>query len=385
MKEYKLADFDTTAPYEELAAIKDPFQQGRALRAMAEQARAAGCKGFMAAWKDYQRSLKMASAMTETSNVTQYEEQMLELDTGEWEADDTGVWRYGGLGGMEIACSHPIMPIERLRNIDTGELKVKLAFRRGNKARKVWNEIVTDFDTVSNAKNIVSLSRIGVSVTSGKRAQNLVDFLTDVMDRNYDVIPERKSVSRMGWNEEGFSPYVEQVVFDGNDKFERIFNAIRPHGIYQKWLDEALDARAHSITARVVLATSFASVLVGPMGCLPFFVHLWGMDSGTGENGRPDAGRRRVGQPVHRRGLHSYVQINQRRLRDHRGVSQFAAYVYRRPAACQGQPGKADLQCIRIGLRCGETAIKQGTRPFLYANLGQLLHNVRRNAHDGRQ
>ena len=100
------------------------------------------------------------------------------------------------------------MPVERLKNIDTGELKIRIAFRRGKQiGRRVWSEILTDFDTVSNAKNIVSLSRIGVSVTSGRRSQNLVDYIADVLDRNYDLIPERR-VSRMGWSEEGFSPYV---------------------------------------------------------------------------------------------------------------------------------------------------------------------------------
>ena len=32
-----------------------------------------------------------------------------------------------------------------------------------------------------------------------------------------------------------------------------------------------------------MLAASFASVLIRKLGCLPFFVHLWGVDSGTGK------------------------------------------------------------------------------------------------------
>lgn len=31
------------------------------------------------------------------------------------------------------------------------------------------------------------------------------------------------------------------------------------------------------------LAASFASPLLEPLNCLPFFVHLWGVDSGTGK------------------------------------------------------------------------------------------------------
>lgn len=38
-----------------------------------------------------------------------------------------------------------------------------------------------------------------------------------------------------------------------------------------------------STTAKIILAASFASVLLEPLNCLPFFVHLWGVDSGTGK------------------------------------------------------------------------------------------------------
>ena len=44
----------------------------------------------------------------------------------------------------------------------------------------------------------------------------MVDFLRDAIDKNQDIIPEVKAVSRMGWNEEGFSPYVGGVAFDRN-------------------------------------------------------------------------------------------------------------------------------------------------------------------------
>ena len=283
---YTREDFYTTKPYEELVCIEDPFQQTIAEKRLAEYAKKVEFSGFKETLRQYKASLKNAaqSSIYVIERLSKFDEQVLELDTGDWIADDAGIWKYGGLGGaIEVACSHPIMPIERLKNINTGELKVRLAFRRGNKDKQLWKEILTDFDIVSNAKNIVSLSRIGISVTSGKRAQNLVDYLTDVMDKNYDFIPERKSVSKMGWNQEGFSPYVDGIVFDGNENFERTYFAINPHGSYEKWLEEAKSAREYSLGAKIVMAAAFGSVLVEPLGCLPFFVHLWGMDSGTGK------------------------------------------------------------------------------------------------------
>lgn len=241
-------------------------------------------KAFRKTLRQYRESVRKAaaSAMTPADNVSEIEGQDMELDTGDWLVDDYGVRKQ--FGENEVACSHPIWPVERLKNIDTGEMKVRLAFRRGSGGRRLFQTILTDFDTVSNAKNIVSLARIGISVTSGKRAQALVDYIADVMDLNYDRIPEIKSVSRMGWNEEGFAPYVEGVVFDGNANFADTFEAIHPRGSYEVWKAEAKACRQYSIAARLVLAASFASPLVGPLGCLPFFVHLWGMDSATGKS-----------------------------------------------------------------------------------------------------
>lgn len=285
IKEFTKEDFETgLEPYEEVYKYRgDPFQEKRALEKMSALAKALKVVDFKKTYQAYVKSQKLADSSCAEENLTQFDDQAFEFDTGEWMADDSGVWRYGSMGTCEIACSHPILPTERLRNIDTGELKVRLQFRRGRQGHKSWSEILTDFDTVSNAKNIVSLSRIGISVTSGRRAQNLVDYIADVLDKNYDHIPERKSVSRMGWNEEGFSPYVDNIVFDGNPGFVKLFEAIGTHGSFDAWLKEAIAARKYSVAGRIVLAASFASALIQPVGILPFFVHLWGMDSGTGK------------------------------------------------------------------------------------------------------
>lgn len=281
---YTALDFmSSTEPLEFVYQFhKNAFQEDQILTAMSELAKSVGVNGFKGKYQKYQRSLQPIGIDAE--NVSQFDEQPIQLDTGEWKTDESGVWKYAPQGGIEIACTHPILPIRRLRNIDTGELKVTLAFRRGTRSKKAWTEITTDFDTVSNSKSITSLSRIGISVTSGKRAQNLVDYIADVLDKNYDLIPEFKSTSKMGWNEEGFSPYVDEVIFDGNPGFEKIFQSIRQVGKYDVWLKEALSVRKYSVTAKIVLAASFASTLIEPCGILPFFVHLWGMDSATGKS-----------------------------------------------------------------------------------------------------
>ena len=277
-----LDDFDSGRVFEYLTSIRDPYEQGMAERRMADKAKECGFKDFKKLLSLYKKKLKAAAMpMIQDDGISEFGDQPFELNTGEWHADETGIWKYGGSNGNIIwACSHPIMPVQRLRGVDTGLIKVKLLFWRGRHK----SEVVVDAKDISSANKIVDrLSSVGVSVTSGERANALVDFLRDMLDLNQDVIPEVKAVSRMGWNEEGFSPYTKGIVFDSAEAFRGAYKAISQVGNYDVWKQEALDARRYSITSRVVLAASFASVLVEPLGCLPFFVHLWGMDSGTGK------------------------------------------------------------------------------------------------------
>ena len=280
-------DFDNGRVFEYLTSIKDPYEQGMEERRLSALASQEGFKYFRKLFILYKQRIKaIEREVISEDSISEFEAQPFELNTGQWRADETGVWRYGKGDGSNIvwACSHPIMPVQRLRGVDTGLLKVKLLYSRGFSKKKTFSEVVVDARDIASATKIVDrLSAVGISVTSGERANNLVDYLRDMLDLNQDIIPEVKSVSRMGWNEEGFSPYASGIVFDSADTFRGTYNAITQVGSYEAWKEEALDARSYSLTARIVLAASFASVLVEPLGCLPFFVHLWGMESSTGK------------------------------------------------------------------------------------------------------
>ena len=76
---------------------------------------------------------------------------------------------------------------------------------------------------------------------------------------------------------------MDGLIFDGDANFKAMFEAIRSRGSESKWIEIAKEARKMSTTAQILLAASFASVLLEPLNCLPFFVHLWGVDSGTGK------------------------------------------------------------------------------------------------------
>lgn len=285
MPDFALEDFESGHVFEWLLTIESPYQRKMAERNVKKLAKQIKFTDFTPCYEEYIKEVnKIRSILSiHDDSFSEFLEQPLELNVGEWTADETGIWKRNKNGDIVIACKNPIMPVQRLVSIDTDMEKVKLRFRIGNASNKRWKEIIVPRSKISKANDIIALADNGVSVTSGERAQALVDYLRDLLDKNEDTIPEVKAVSRMGWNDEGFSPYVSDVVFDSADSFRPVYKSIAQVGSFDQWITEALDARSYSLTARIVLASSFASVLVEPLGCLPFFVHLWSMDAGTGK------------------------------------------------------------------------------------------------------
>ncbi len=265
----------TTKPFEYLYAHKEnKFEMKQLLGLMSAQAQTVGVRNLAALFKAYVETV--SGTVTPGYNRTDFTGQELELDCGGWTATDTGIYGTDKMGFEVVACYHPIMPVQRLVNIDTGIHKVKLAFSLG----KRWNSIIEDRNVISDSRAIIGLSKYGIMVNS-ETSKPLVRYLADVEQMNYDLIPEVSSVGRLGWIDDyGFSPYVDDLVFDGEEEYRTRFESIQERGSREIWLDTAKAVRAGktpgNVIARIVLAASFASVLVKPCNCLPFFVHLWG-------------------------------------------------------------------------------------------------------------
>lgn len=142
---------------------------------------------------------------------------------------------------------------------------------------------MVDKAVLASSNKVTELARSGIAVTS-ENARAFVRYIADLENLNYSTIPERKSIGRFGYiPEEGFSPFVEGLVFDGDASFSAMFATVRSAGDEAVWLRTAAEVRNMSVTAKLVLAASFASVLLEPLNCLPFFVHLWSEGSGSGK------------------------------------------------------------------------------------------------------
>lgn len=281
---YTARDFlDGDKPYAAVYALRsDRFAQKRAVEAMAAAASTLGVRNFKTLYKAYEEGKSRPAVDTYVISATSFTNQPAELNAGDWTADDFGVRR--GTGSFEeVACPHPIMPTERIVNLDTGQEKFMLAWCKGG-VNKTWRSKVVPRSQLASSREILKLADDGIMI-NGRTANALSDWIMDVEALNYDVMPERQSVSRLGWIQDGvFSPFVEGLLFDGEASHRELYTAATtPKGSFAGWVEAARAYRTESIAARIVLAASFASVLVKPMGALPFFVHLWGVDSSTGK------------------------------------------------------------------------------------------------------
>lgn len=271
--EYTKRDFlATTAPFEWLYQYRNnKLQMKQLISRMSEKAGSVGVRNFVSLYKAYLEMMSSKDGLI-ADNTTDFTDQPMELDCGSWYCDDLGITGTDKLGFEIVACNHPIMPVQRLINIDSGVEKLKLAYRKN----KQWRYIISDKRTLASNNSILQLADYGVAVNS-ENAKYLVRYLTDIEHLNYEKIEELNSVGRLGWIDNyGFSPYVEDLVFDGDLSFKHFFESVKEHGSYEKWLDVAKEIRCGGICARLMLVSSFASVLVKPCGALPFFVHLWG-------------------------------------------------------------------------------------------------------------
>jgi len=281
-KEFTKDEFNTEAPYSLLFSHKDDgFAYMQLFNALSANAERAGFKRFGTMVKAYfaQHEERKGGINSVVNNLTNFRDQPIELFTGDWMADDHGIVRRNDNQGMDVACIHPILPVQRLVNIDDGTVRLKLMFRRDFRD---WKEVVADKSMLFSAREIKKLADRDVSV-SDKNASYLVEYLQDIDDLNHNTIPEVQSVSHLGWTSNGmFSPYMKNLEFDGLDNFRSIFQAVRTHGTFEEWLEIARDVRKTNSPARIALASSFASVILKTIGKLNFMVHFWG-GSGTGK------------------------------------------------------------------------------------------------------
>lgn len=271
--EYTADDFyNSSDPYKFLYQYKDDkFLLGQMREKLKAQAAKVGVKGFVGLWNAYLETINQQRGIS-MDNATQFDGQEIELFSGQYVCDEYGVSMTDKYGYEQTVCRHPIMPVQRLVNIDSGEERLKLAYKKG----RSWRTIIVEKSVIASSSSILQLAANGIMVNS-ENAKTLSTYLLEIEQLNYEIIPEQKSVGRLGWlGEHGFSPFVDDLAFDGENNFKNIFNAVRQEGSRNAWIYAMQDLRKEKRPGRLFLAASFASAILEPCGLLPFFLHAWG-------------------------------------------------------------------------------------------------------------
>ena len=269
--------------FDEVFNQEDEIYKARLLLSLQDRAAELGVKGkfdqMVKAYKRVDRETKQRKKQQQTAgmnNYTDFDGPYENMYCGSWIAGETGIYAQNMATVEQIACYHPILPIERLKNLETGEEQIKLAFKRNGR----WEEIIIPKTMITSASKIVALSGRGVAVTS-ENAKLLVRYLTDVENRNTGQIAVQYSSSKLGWIKKEFLPYDTEITFDGDSRFRQLFENIGEHGNRAKWYEHVKSLRQSGrMEIKLMLAASFASVLIHQIGALPFFVDLWGETEG---------------------------------------------------------------------------------------------------------
>lgn len=269
----------------DLLSIEDPIERSRRKIQLFHRAKDLGVKsdfeemlrGFSQAARELKKQERENRTVCTVDNYTNFSGGGYDrMFCGAWIASDQGVFSQNSGSVDDVACYHPILPVERLKNLETGEEQIKLAYRRNGR----WNEVVVPKTMITSASKIVALSSRGISVTS-ENAKLLVKYLSDVENLNDDYIDVQYSTSKLGWINRGFIPYDTDIVFDGDSRFKQTFESVAQVGSEDLWISHIKHLRATGrIEIKFLLAASFASVLVSLLGGLPFFVDLWGETEG---------------------------------------------------------------------------------------------------------
>lgn len=264
--------YNSSDPYKWLYQYKnDKFLMKQLMQKMKAKAGAVGVKCFVALFNAYCETVASKAGIS-LDNSTQFEGQPVELFSGQYKCEESGVYFIDKFGYEVNVCRHPIMPIQRLCNADTGEERLEIAYKKG----KNWRTVIVEKSVIASSSSILQLASYGILVNS-ENAKALSTYILEIENLNFDVIPEQQSISRLGWiSQNHFSPYVEELVFDGETNFKHIFGAVKSSGSREAWVNVMRNLRSEKSPGRLFLAASFASVILEPCGLLPFFLHAWG-------------------------------------------------------------------------------------------------------------
>lgn len=256
-------------------SITDAFKRDSILAKVKIRARELFAKReFETCWRSYLN--KKSSEGIRSDNMTKFPTQPFEMRCGQWMTGSTGVYRQVQVNNdvrNEYASPIPIMPTEIVCNVEDDTEKVRLSYFKDGR----WRSLIVPRSRVANKNKILDLADFGIEVNSDNAAL-LVKYLAEAIALNPDILPRSKGIDHLGWAGNVFVPYTEDIKLDCEDQYKSLVTSVTEAGTLEEWVEYIAPLRKN-LFLRLIMAASFASVLVEKVRALPFVLHLWG---GTG-------------------------------------------------------------------------------------------------------
>ena len=173
---------------------------------------------------------------------------------------------------MLPVASEPVVITRKLENVDDGQEKLEITFRRNGR----FKSIRIPRSAALNKTQLIRYADSGLPVNSGT-AEDMVSYLAAYEAKNNGCIPCIRSIDRIGWVGKEFYPYR----MDGAMELEtdaasvsQMIGGLMQEGTQEAWLKAADIVRARSIS-RAILAGSFASPLLHWLKHRVFLTHVW--------------------------------------------------------------------------------------------------------------
>lgn len=218
IKQYTLEQFESGEPFEALFRNYGRSPGALAVKSyeLQKQAAAVGFKKFSDFYKQFERDARNTLNVV-SPGYTEFSNASMVLDCGNWECVDWGISR-NTMRGKEVACPHPIMPVERLVNIEEEDnVKYRLAYMCSVKTKK-WKTVTVDRQTISSSRSITSLNL-------KKQLESLADSAsasTKKIDRSFDSLTIDDAADGLGESFEKEARKIEPIP----EEIERDFDGI---------------------------------------------------------------------------------------------------------------------------------------------------------------
>lgn len=229
--------------------------------------------GIMPAEKEEKEKQQLIDGMT---NFTGIRNMYIEK---EWIADDTGIYFNDGKHGPVRITDTPLLISARVETIETGYIRYQLAARPDG----AWKYFIEDGDTLTTTKNIGALKKYGINFPS-QTANALCSYISSCITANKakGTLKTITATSKLGWHNGEFLPYdCNELVFDGEDDFPGVIDALKEHGDRERWFAEFEKLREREPII-FVSACALAAPLIKLIGSDGFVCDLYGC-TGTGK------------------------------------------------------------------------------------------------------